>query len=834
MKIPFLGSKTKTASPTAMTDTMPLKSGSRNAAAIILQITKAFKDRSRKDIQAWRAALAATEHIDTPRFNRYTDLIDDLKTDGTFKTAVMLRRTSTMSTSFQVRNRKSGDINELASELFQQKWFFDFLNKKIDSIIYGTRVVEFLSFDGHKINFSLIPPRNVVPTEKRVYPDLSKPKPFFQYDAPEHQAWVLELVGDEPLGVINDIIPNLIWKRNVAQSWAEFCEKFGMPLISATTNNNNTTHIDAVEKQLLSLAEASVGVFPEGTTIKFDEANRTDTYNVFSKFIEQNSSEISSVIVGSNTLSKDASNRAQTQVHENSLDFKIAQADRRDISFTVNDQLIPLLKMHGYAFLSDDDVFEWIEAKEELDLNKYWTIVQGVLAEHEVDTDWLSKTFSIPITGKKKSQLMPVASWNKPNYPPSCGHKHHAPVAMANNKIIDRLSAELMQLLWDNGDTLGTASGLVVAEGLELLKGLKEGYGVTVDYDTPDTLALQMMEYNLFEFSESKTEARLAAMSELLIDKEAQQIRSFSDFKRLASQKVSSFNNEWLRTEYNLSVAVGQNSAAFHRFMAEKDTVTSFVEYQTVGDDRVRAAHDVLDGKIFNLRDPEAMKIWPPNGYGCRCEMLQFNRTPLPGQVTIGKDGLNLIKSADPKFEGSQFEINRGDLKKVFTEKQFYKDIKGLPEKLNTMTFDKYGLKPWDSFKSNLNKIKIDPTITPENVKELFKQVEGKVFMGFADYLGRKMMLKKKVFDVHTTGKYIGTQEIRHQLFPHIQDIVSDPDEVWYYEFLESKFKTRYLKFYQDVVVVVDSEVGGEGLEINTWYLMKVDESSLRKGLRIK
>lgn len=207
---------------------------------------------------------------------------------------------------------------------------------------------------------------------------------------------------DNPLGIINDIIPNLIWKRNVAQSWAEFCEKFGMPLISATTNNNNTAHIDNVEKQLLALAEASVGVFPEGTTIKFDEANRTDAYNVYSKFIEHNSNEIAGTLVGSNTLSQSATNRSQTEVHERSLDYKISQSDRRDIAFNVNDDLIPLLKLQGYNYLSDDDVFEWIESKEEIDLTQYWNIVQGIMQNHEVDQDWLSETFNIPIVGKKE------------------------------------------------------------------------------------------------------------------------------------------------------------------------------------------------------------------------------------------------------------------------------------------------------------------------------------------------------------------------------------------------------------------------------------------------
>lgn len=391
-----------TFAPVNKTDTQPLKSGKLNANGIIMQVAKAYKDKSRKEIQTWRMSLMAIDHIETPRYNRYFDLQDDLTTDGTYKTQVLLRKSATLSVNFQIRNRKTGDINELGSELFQQKWFYKYLNTDIDAIVLGTRIIEFLEFNGHSIKFAIVPPRNTVPSQKRIYPDLGKDKNFIQYDDPIYKPWVIELNPDNPLGIINDIIPNLIWKRNVAQSWAEFCEKFGMPLISATTNNNNTTHIENVEKQLLALAEASVGVFPEGTTIKFDEANRTDAFNVYSKFIEHNSNEISGVLVGSNTLGSNEANRSNTEVHERSLDYKISQADRRNISFTVNDELIPLLKLQGYNYLSDDDVFEWIESKEEIDLNQYWTIVQGIMQNYEVEQDWISETFNIPIVGLKK------------------------------------------------------------------------------------------------------------------------------------------------------------------------------------------------------------------------------------------------------------------------------------------------------------------------------------------------------------------------------------------------------------------------------------------------
>ena len=105
--------------PVAKTETQPLKSGKRNADGIIMQIAKAYKDRSRKEIQTWRLALMAIEHIETPRYNRYFDLVDDLRTDGTYKTQSLLRKSATLSVGFQIRNRKTGEINEEASELFQ-------------------------------------------------------------------------------------------------------------------------------------------------------------------------------------------------------------------------------------------------------------------------------------------------------------------------------------------------------------------------------------------------------------------------------------------------------------------------------------------------------------------------------------------------------------------------------------------------------------------------------------------------------------------------------------------------------------------------------------------
>lgn len=394
----------------------------------------------------------------------------------------------------------------------------------------------------------------------------------------------------------------------------------------------------------------------------------------------------------------------------------------------------------------------------------------------------------------------------------------------------------MLSALWNNENTIGIEGQLIVAESLELIKGLKSGYGTISGFNTPDSLAYQLMEYNLFEFSASKTEARLAAMTDLLIDQDKNEIRSESEFKKLANERVADLNQNYLTTEYNLSVAVGQNSAAYHRFLSEKDTVTSFVQYQTAGDSKVRNEHAKLDGKIFNLSDREAMKLWPPNGHGCRCEFIQYNRTPKDGEVMSGKVAQDIMNSENANWSKSQFNINRGDLKQVFTKSQFYSDIKGLPKKLNDMTFDKYDLKKWESFKSDLNPISLDRSITPENVKELFKKDKSGAFMGFKDYYGRKMVLTEKNFDFHTKGKYVKAIENRHQLFPHIKDVLNSPDEVWYntQDKLEGKFQSRYLKFYNDKILVIDCEMSAKGLEIKTWYEAKKEDLNLRKGLLLR
>lgn len=807
---------------------------------IILKIVNAFKDASRKDIQKWRTAIKLTQLPEKPRFDAYQDLLDDLMTDGHLKAQMKLRIYSILNTEFSIIDKTTNKSNEQATEFFNQKWFFDFLSHAIDSSFRGHTLIEFKAFYLDKIELALIPRRNVVPQDKIVIPDLTKPESV-DYSDPYFDNWLIEIGEASELGILNDIVPNLIWKRNVAQSWAEFCEKFGMPMVTATTNTTDSKQLDKIEFMLQQIGEASTGVFPIGTTVDIKEASRTDAYQTYNNFIAFNREEISVAIVGGTMLTNDGSSRSQSEVHERNLDDKIAIAEKRSLTFLVNDVLLPILKSQGYSFIKENDKFTFNKSHN-LALDKFWKITEGILKEYEIDDiEWLSSTFHVPVTSKKKVSTQPKILNNVtafgmriPNYPDLCCGEFVA-ISSGVTERLKKLHEQLSEAVWENKETLGIQAELIAKESLELIKGLQnEWTGRTeVAWNAPDHLMLQQMEMNIIEFAASKTEARLAAMTDLMINRDKNEIRSFSDFKSEVDRVTNHYNKTWLETEYNFAIATAQNSAAYVRQKSEAISVTPYVQYQTVGDENVREEHQLLDGKVFNLNDKEAMRLYPPNGYNCRCEMIQYVGDK--SKVVSGKAALELMGD---DFKKSDFGFNRAEAKQVFNKSQFYTDKGEVLDKINNINYTSYlCLNSIKTLQKGLKKLKLDKTIIPGNKDELFRSdgKQGKrVFMGFSDHLERKIILKDDVFKTHTSGKYIKTGEDRHQLFPHIKSALKNADEVWLISISDKKYQMRYLKFYQDEVLVVETILGNNNNEIKTWYKMKANEIDIRKGLLIK
>ncbi|PIE87373.1 MAG: hypothetical protein CSA01_00545, partial [Bacteroidetes bacterium] len=336
-------------------DTKPLKFGGGRNNPNLFKVIETIKDNSRKDIAKWRQALQMINNPEEPKFTAYHDLIDDLLTDGHLQSQILIRKSATLNTDFHVINRETGEVNKEITDLFRQQWFFKLLNIILDHIIFGFRLVEFQNFSDKVISLNQLPPRHLIPTQGKLIPDLSKEQ-FIDFNNPVFDNWLLRIGDPKSLGIINNIIPNLIWLRNALQSWAAFAEKFGMPLITATTNSRDDKTINEITERLLELGETAAATFGTGTDVKMLEASRQDAYNVYSKFILENANIVSKQLVGSTILSDMGTSRSQTEVHERTLNEKISPADKREISFIVNNQLIPLLRNQAYN-IPETDIF---------------------------------------------------------------------------------------------------------------------------------------------------------------------------------------------------------------------------------------------------------------------------------------------------------------------------------------------------------------------------------------------------------------------------------------------------------------------------------------------
>lgn len=365
---------------------------------IVAAIISEFKDKSRAEIRKWRNALKMAEDPTNPRNYVLQDLYENLKADGHFIAQSELRKAATTSRKFSVKDIKTGEVDEGKTKLLQKKWFYNFMEKGLECITKGYTILELVN--SASMDWRLVPRRNVCGRLQRVYLEVGGDKYIDISTGFENN--IVRFGEPEDLGIMADICGGLIWKRNAQQSWAEFSERYGMPLISATTNKTDDANVAKVQKMLQALGEAATAVLPEGTSLNIQPFTGGDSFQVYKAQIDALDNEISKAIVGGTMVTDNGSSRSQSEVHERNLDEKLAQADSRLVEFVVNDQLFPILDYWGYGISPKTDYFEF-DRGSELTLKEHWDIVNAALQHYEIDQEWVSKTFDIPITGVKEN-----------------------------------------------------------------------------------------------------------------------------------------------------------------------------------------------------------------------------------------------------------------------------------------------------------------------------------------------------------------------------------------------------------------------------------------------
>lgn len=178
-----------------------------------------------------------------------------------------------------------------------------------------------------------------------------------------------------------------------------------------------------------------------------------------------------------------------------------------------------------------------------------------------------------------------------------------------------KMDADLMkspQVVRFVNETAGTLNR-AVDEGIEKSK--------------PTDIMVDRLKYSNFVFSGFKVFHEMNEAFPFLLDENGER-KPFERFLNEVRSVHEKYNGWYLKAEYDFAVASAQMAAKWERFAAMGDRYD--LQYRTADDERVRDSHARLHNVTLPVESPFWEEYFPPNGWGCRCTVVQVRKGKYP------------------------------------------------------------------------------------------------------------------------------------------------------------------------------------------------------------
>lgn len=368
--------------------------GKKRDAGMAGTIAPKAVSQARNDIATWKMAIRQAEAIDSPKRIRLQNLYKDISIDGLLTSQIENRVLQTMASSFSLKDL-SGKINPEVTDLLKKsRYYYDIVRNMLDSVYYGTTVIEILNSDAG-VKIELISRNNIEPRKGLFLTDENDTTGIPFREMKEYGTWVLEFGDSKNFGLLNKAIPHVLFKRFAQSCWSELCEIYGIPPRVMKTNTQDPVMLSRAEQMMRDMGAAAWFIIDE--TEEFDFAKGADSngdvYNNLIKLCNnENSMLVSGAIIGQDTKN---GNESKEKVSVNVLS-RLVDADKRMVASYFNDLVLGALVRIG--LIPDNLTFEF-DPQENIEL--LWSMVKEVLPYMEVDPVWIQEKFGIKLTGKK-------------------------------------------------------------------------------------------------------------------------------------------------------------------------------------------------------------------------------------------------------------------------------------------------------------------------------------------------------------------------------------------------------------------------------------------------
>lgn len=201
-------------------------------------------------------------------------------------------------------------------------------------------------------------------------------------------------------------------------------------------------------------------------------------------------------------------------------------------------------------------------------------------------------------------------------------------------------------------------------------------------------------------------------------------LKSWQEFQKDTRSIDDKYNRNWLRAEYAFVQSSAQMAEKWDRFAEFGDDYDLL--YVTAKDERVREEHTQLEGMCLPFSDPAWNTCFPPNGWGCRCDVIQV----IPGSHPRSSSE-EMIRSMEQMTEGREeiFRFNPGKTGRLIPPRHPYYGRKGYDHCKTTKLAGKLEKNEECEILNNLvhsdkNRPKSKYTEEEQIARELYKQAQ--------------------------------------------------------------------------------------------------------------
>jgi SPP1 gp7 family putative phage head morphogenesis protein len=696
---------------------------------------------------------------------------------------------------------------------------------------------------------------------------------------------IMEVGNPDDLGLYLKAAPYQILKRGGLGDWALFVQVFGNPLVDATWDGFDESQRIKLLEAINALGSGGAIVRPEGTNITLLENKSNANGDLQDKFMTFLNKEISKALLGSTetTESSNSSGYAQAETHAGQ-DERKNESDINFVRRVLNSRFIKILTTHGFDTAGGRFVIEGED--NELSVKESFDIQMRLFDKGlPIEDDFFYETYGIPKPAnydqiKKDQEAAKEAEAKAAQKVPAPGKAPmkkvslseedsaktfweklssfflSAPVPMTSGAGAMMTCCSETHLINLNDQELVDTNKIIrataAAEGKGTMypvlfyeyvtayaKAFRAGWkgdrlvqlaDFGIEYGGLDPKMNTAWEMNIFKFSTVKAAYESKEVNDLF-----RRSKSFSEFERAVKTMFGYKNKNWLITEYNTAYQTAEAASTYYRLMGQLNTFP-YWSYKTIGDDRVRDSHRVLHDVILPANHPLWKKIFPPNGWGCRCYVVPRLASEVdPARVEQDIAYVTDFIKTDPewvKARKSGFAVNRAEVQEVFTPNQQYSDNPNrVLSKILQMGAADWKMKEAKAIQA-AKEIQWTPS-EPKAIDELWDtyKVSDSIAL-INDYASRPVTMDKMLLAKANMG-----ESTKYELIGVLDQVLMSPDEVWINDAGMGGLMDSwvYLKYYRNQTIRVVASLDDAGsLMITRYDGIHANPENSRRGLLIR